>query len=497
MVEKQLDKILKKNTLYHLGFAQDVPGFNVGIAALSCILLIQKRQKDISISEDSSLSSYTSETLLDELMDMGVAVDCDYDEIIRRIQDEKYIFIDSEDRYSSGKLSIILTHVFSLVYPTMEGMLLIAYLVETAKSVKSIGNNIKKTLTQVDQTLRSQGVSVGMEKMPQGYGPVLNKIVFHPHVAIGNGEIRPSSFATIFRERARKRKRVIVYLENSMKKKGDLPVLPLNGRSMKQQMAQHLYSTSDISDIILSDVAMIINILKKANQGGKKKAIATISHAIMLLGNDELHKTIEAFTSLDDIDDADLRKEFEHFFVTSYMSNSITRHYAMKSEIKDIEQMCICSMIHNLGQMIVLYYYPEAYNQIKKITLQHNNKRRAAREVLGTTYDNIGIYFATEWHLPFTTIESLRVCYFNRIGKTRDNLIINLPFCSGELCAFLGGGLDKRQTMRLRELVNSLNLFSRELSSLLEKAWNDTKAFSKKQKISITKRELAKIAATG
>lgn len=131
------------------------------------------------------------------------------------------------------------------------------------------------------------------------------------------------------------------------------------------------------------------------------------------------------------------------------------------------------------------------------MTLKDNNKRKAARNVLGTTYDNIGIYFATDWNLPFTTIESLRVCYFNRIGKTKDNLIVNLPFCSAELCAFLGGGLDKRQTIRLRELVNSLNLFSRELVQLLEKSWSDVTVFSKKQKIAITKRELAKIAATG
>jgi HD-like signal output (HDOD) protein len=217
----------------------------------------------------------------------------------------------------------------------------------------------------------------------------------------------------------------------------------------------------------------------------------------MLLGHEVLKKKVVEFVTLDDVDDADLKKELEYLFVSSYMSNSIARNYAIKADVKDTEELCISSMIHNMGQMLVLYYYPEAYCEIKELARKGNTKRKAARDTIGTTYDTIGIHFAREWNFPFITIESLRVCYFNRIGTTKDNLVVNLPFCSAELCAFSGGVLDRKQTARLRGLINSLDMFSRDLSNLLDKAWIDVRSFSKKQNIPISKRELSEIAAAG
>ncbi|HKK90050.1 MAG TPA: HDOD domain-containing protein [Desulfobacteraceae bacterium] len=180
------------------------------------------------------------------------------------------------------------------------------------------------------------------------------------------------------------------------------------------------------------------------------------------------------------------------------MSHRLTHHVVEKGEITDSEEISICSMIHNLGQIIVLYYHPEAYFRIKTLArYKQSNKRRAARKVLGVTYDAIGIHYAEKWRLPFTHVESLRVCYFNRIGKTRENFVVNLPFCATELCAFAGGVLDGKQTLRLRELINSLNMFSRDLGNILDKAWSDTNQFAKQQKVKIKKRSLSEIAATG
>ncbi len=497
MVDKQLDKVLRERTLCHLGFNCDVPGFHVSIAAFSCILLIQKREKEISGSGDVALERYTSETLFDELMDIGVVVDSNYDEVLGQIQAEEYISVDDEDRYYSGNLSKILIRIFSLVYPTMKELLLVAYFIQTSEEVKSDRKSLKEAVKQVEHILVTQGVTLDLNEISNGYRLGLKQIAFHLSETIqthGGG----SSFRAILKERTIKREKTINHIGNNMRELGELPVLPLNGKYLKRQMGQALYATADISEIILSDVAMTVNLLKMVNQKKKRgKPVATVSHAVMLLGHEVLKKKVDEFVTLDNVDDADLKKELEYLFVSSYMSNSIARNYAIKADVKDTEEVCISSMIHNMGQMLVLYYYPEAYYGVKKLAKQGNTKRKAARDIIGTTYDNIGIHFAREWNFPFITIESLRVCYFNRIGTTKDNLVVNLPFCSAELCAFSGGVLDRKQTARLRGLINSLNMFSRDLSNLLDKAWIDVRSFSKKQKIPISKRELSEIAAAG
>ncbi len=497
MVEKQLDNVLREQTLNHLGFNSAVPGFHVSIAAFSCIFLVHKRETEIAGSEGVAPERYTSETLFDELMDLGVMVDSDYDGILGQIKNEEYISVDDEDRYSSGSLSQILVRIFGLVYPTMKGVLLVAYFTQTAEEVKSLRKSLEEALEQVAHVLASQGVALDLNEISDGYRLGVKKIAFQLCETIRESRDGDSSFRAIYKERAIKREKTIDHISKRMGEMGELPVLPLNGKYLRQQMDLSLYATGDISKIILSDVAMTVNLLKMVNQKKKGKPVATVSHAILLIGHEVLKKKVGEFITLEDVGDADLRKELEYIFVSSYMSNSIARNYAMKADVKDTEEVCISSMIHNIGQMLVLYYYPEAYYEIKTMATKACSKRKAARNIIGTTYDNIGIHFARQWNFPFITIESLRVCYFNRIGTTKDNLVVNFPFCSAELCAFSGGVLDRKQTVRLRGLINSLNMFSRDLSTLLDMAWVDVRSFSKKQKIPITKRELSEIAAVG
>ncbi len=75
--------------------------------------------------------------------------------------------------------------------------------------------------------------------------------------------------------------------------------------------------------------------------------------------------------------------------------------------------------------------------------------------------------------------------------------MINLPFCSSELCAFSGGALDGMHKIRLRELINSLNMFSKDIRTLLERSWKEVEEFSKQHNITVNKRLIAQIASTG
>ncbi|MFH1153104.1 MAG: HDOD domain-containing protein [Pseudomonadota bacterium] len=497
MIARQLDKLLRKKTLSCIGVNEDIPGFNISIAGISCILLLEKREQEVSASAEKAQERYSSESLLDDLIDMGVNVDIHYGKIIRQLQNENYIFVDEMDRYASKGLSSVLIRLIDTVYPSMKGFMLVAFFVQTIEEVLSGRKDPQDALEQVTGVLDLKSVKVELSSFPRKDLESFKSILISPLKKIENDN-NSSEFSSLYQKRLEKREKTIQYLTQMIKEKGDLPVLPLNDKFIRQKINQTFSSTSEIAEIILSDVGMTVNVLKAMNMGRGGRPVSTISHAIMLMGNEELKKIIDDFVSLETVTDESHRDEIQATYVSAYMSFSITRQVAFKAEIKDTEEMCICSMLHNIGQMIVLYYYPEAHERIKNLMRHKNsNKRKAARQVLGTTYDNIGIHFAEQWRFPFMTVESLRVCYFNRIGKTKENLIINLPFCATELCAFCGGVLNPAQTYRLRELINCLNMFSRDLAALLEKAWTDTLNFSKKQKISIKKRAMAEIAATG
>lgn len=503
MIRKKLDKALADVTLEHMGIKNPVPGFNIGIPILSSVFLIHQREKEITESKTNRVERYTSESLMDDLMDIGVAVDINYTLVIEQLQNEKYLFIDENDRYHEKRLGAVLIKLFDTIYPTMAGLSIIAYFNQTAEEVESGRKPLELAIAQVSQQLKTEGTVLNLNQARN-----LNQLDKIDLLGIKKIILTPSQKAqplteknpltTMLTKRAQKKAEALKTISNQMAAKPYLPILPLNEKLIQHQISQKFSNTLDLSHIILSDVALVLNILKATNLKFPQKKVETISHAIMLLGYEELKDIVTKFESLEIIEERKHLTELQNNYFSAFMAYRIGVNYLSKREIKDFEEISICAMIHNLGQLIVLNYHPEAYFKIKTLMESEKiNKRKAAREIIGTTYDNIGIHFAEQWHFSFGIIESLRICYFNRVGKTQDDVLINFPFCATELCAFAGGVLDEKQLLRLRELINSLNMFSKDISTLIDKAWADTIRFSQNHRIRLKKKVLSIIAATG
>lgn len=500
MIRKKLDKALADATLKHMGIRKPVPGFNIGIPLLSSVFLIHQREKEVVASNTDKIEEierYTSETLMDDMMDIGVPININYALVIEQTQNDNYISIDENDWYYEEPLGEILIRLFSIIYPTMTGLGIIAYVNQTAEEVESGKKPLGLAIEQVSNQLQTEGLALDLTQLNQSDLLGIKKIILSPSSQVPPQK-RKHLLANVVKEREKKRADALQTISDQMEARPYLPVLPLNEYLIKNKISQKFSTNLDMSEIILSDVAMVLNVLKAANLKSRKKKLGTISHAIMLFGHEELKDIINNFVSLETIVDRRSVAELKNNYLSAFMGYRIAVNYLARRNIKDFEEISICAMIHNLGQIIVLLYHPEAYFEIKYLMDAKNiNKRKAARKIIGTTYDNVGIYFAQQWRFPFRIVESLKTCYFNRVGKTQDDVLVNFPFCATELCAFAGGVLDEKQTRRLRELINSLNMFSKEISMLIDKSWSDTTRFSSDHGIRVKKKFLSVIAATG
>ena len=495
MIFKELDHSLRSNTLDHLGVDTGVPGFRISVYLLTCVLLVHNRDLKLMRNPDCG-ERYTSELLMNDLQDLGVLVDQGFDEIIFQAMGSGFIHVDENDYYYCKKMAQILVKIFAAVYPTMKGLELVAYMLAAAEEVKADQLTIKGALDRVNHELKTKGVSLDFSKTAKGLHLVVAKLADTPPAKATSSSGQRDIFKSLYDARLRKKEKTVRILEQGMGKKPWLPILCRNHKAIKSSITQDFSATSDFTDIILSDAALTLNVLKAVNKNKSGALVGTVSHAVMLLGRESLKKIVLEFEAIDSINDGAQKREMEHSFIAAHMSYAITRRFAIKQGVRDTEELCIAAMLHNLGQMLVLVYYPEAYFKIKDITRKINNKRKAARQVLGTTYDTLGIVFARRWHLPYPFIESLRVCYFNRVGRSLTNMMVNFPFCSTELCAYAGGGLDDFQKLRTRNLINSLNLFSREINLFMQQAWEDVKVFSHTQELTIQRRALSEIAIT-
>ena len=121
----------------------------------------------------------------------------------------------------------------------------------------------------------------------------------------------------------------------------------------------------------------------------------------------------------------------------SVLSGIIGRRLADDLKSPDSEEVFICAMVNNLGKYLVLFYLPEEYEDITlMITHKGVEESRACRDVLGLTYEELGVGVAKEWGLPNTIVESIRALPPGPVKKYQGSLDFNrlIAAFSNQLC---------------------------------------------------------------
>jgi len=202
-------------------------------------------------------------------------------------------------------------------------------------------------------------------------------------------------------------------LQKSMQVNGDLP-----GLSSAVQLIQQAHDAQEAMDnqivqAVLADPALTQKVLRLANStmystfGGQ---VSTISRAINLLGTDTIahlacsQKLINDMTTLSG-DRTDMQGAMEE----AVLAGHIARQLAQSTNIKDTESAAICALLYSMGKLLLAYYLPEEYEQLKKQTLSSGEpEQHNAIKLLGLSLEDLGRETAKEWGLPSAVLDGLR-----------------------------------------------------------------------------------------
>src|SRR4051812_37840375 len=95
--------------------------------------------------------------------------------------------------------------------------------------------------------------------------------------------------------------------------------------------------------------------------------------------------------------------------VAPYFSGTTTQELAQKAGVRDGEQAFICAMFHRLGKLLVTFYLHEEAQAIAALMQARGwDEERAARDVLGIGYHELGTGVGRAWNLPDTIVASMR-----------------------------------------------------------------------------------------
>ena len=189
-------------------------------------------------------------------------------------------------------------------------------------------------------------------------------------------------------------------------------------------------------------------------------------------------------------------------FVRVLYAGMLAREMAPKALVKDAEEAFICAMFHNLGQLLALFYFPEEADEISKlIQTKAYSQDKASMQVLGLTYEDLGIGIAESWGFPAQLVLSMKSLPKERVKKGNNNAdkLRILSSFSNELCEIMLCTPDNERAKALSRLLvrygDSLPTSENQLNSIMEKSLQDIAQFASVVNVNLKQSSFAQRAS--
>ncbi|CAN5307926.1 hypothetical protein BH11PSE10_BH11PSE10_06650 [soil metagenome] len=213
------------------------------------------------------------------------------------------------------------------------------------------------------------------------------------------------------------------FLLRRMRHKSDFPAMTDSVRRIQQLTLSDNESISSLSNEILKDVALthkllrLVNTVQFSHAGGG--SISTVSRAVALVGFAGVRNLALSLVLLERMENKAHAHLLREEFLRSLLAASLARELALTAG--ENEEAFLCAMFHKLGRSLTEFYFPEEAQQIRHITRPERpaqmqgkaagapvSELNASAQVLGMSYEHLGLGVARQWGLPDILQQSMR-----------------------------------------------------------------------------------------
>jgi len=229
------------------------------------------------------------------------------------------------------------------------------------------------------------------------------------------------------------------FLLRRMRSKSDFPALSNAISEINKIVSSDSVSASNLTQSILQDFALTNKILKLVNAASYGQfggTIHTVSKAVSILGFEMVRSIATSLILLETLQNnlqaAELKDEITAAFFAGVVAAQLSRGNPIEAE-----EARICAMFHNLGRMLAVYYLFEESQQVAQLVNEQGiDEESAAIQVIGLTYNELGIGVARSWNFPDQLLAGMRKIPGEKIKKpqgTNDRLSTTVNLAN-ELC---------------------------------------------------------------
>ncbi len=250
------------------------------------------------------------------------------------------------------------------------------------------------------------------------------------------------------------------FLLRRMRHKTDFPALSESVSAVNRIASSETESINKLSNTILKDFALTNTLLKLVNTVYFRPAgggsISTVSSAVTVLGLEAVRNVTISVLLFEHMQNKNNIEQLTEELLRCNLAGILAKHMSPLCGIRDVEQAYICALFQNLGRLLVQFYFPEESDEIRRISeKKHRQDEQSAIQVLGISYENLGVAIAQQWGFPSTILRSMHKLGEEKIVKptSHEAKLQALSCFSNELCTLVAAGIPNTQSKDVRALL--------------------------------------------
>ncbi len=215
------------------------------------------------------------------------------------------------------------------------------------------------------------------------------------------------------------------FLVRRIRSKNDFPAISGIINEINKIVESGSEDSNRLAQVILQDYSLTNKLLKLVNTvsysqfGGK---INTVSKAVSILGVEPVRNIAMSLVVMDFLQNKSQAQELKDVVISSFFSGIVAVQLSVWKNAQEVEEAMICAMFFNLGRMLAKFYLFDECEEITRVMDEKGvNEEAAALEVLGVSYNELGIGIAKSWNFPESLLDGMKKLDEDKTSFTGDN----------------------------------------------------------------------------
>jgi putative nucleotidyltransferase with HDIG domain len=161
-------------------------------------------------------------------------------------------------------------------------------------------------------------------------------------------------------------------------------------------------STADVVTAVESDVALIIAVMRLANEThGPTERVETVVEAVEVLTPQTVHSIAKKMRTFDFFErsngwDAAPERFRLHALATQHAADRLAAEVGYEHR----DRLTVTSLLHDIGKLVLMHAYPGYVGQVQQNVQTPEKRIHAERRELGVDHALVGGVLARRWGLP-------------------------------------------------------------------------------------------------